>query len=60
MVGRRKKKMRRLCGWEEESRKHLEIYMGKGKGGGKEEILRILENNGSGEDWKKDYKKGRS
>lgn len=44
------KKRCRLCRLEEESWKHVEIYMGEGKGGRKEEISRILENNGREED----------
>lgn len=37
----------RLCGWEEESWEHVvEVCMGEGKG--KEEILRILEDDGRG------------
>lgn len=44
----------RLCGWEEESWEHVvEVYMGEGKDGGKEEILRILEDDGRGESWMK-------
>lgn len=47
---KRMQKKCRLFGWEEESWKHVEIYTEEGQSGGKEEILRILENNERGED----------
>lgn len=37
----------RICGWAKESWEHVvEVCMGEGKGGGKEEILEILEDDG--------------
>lgn len=42
----------RICGWGEESWEHVvEVCMREGKGGGREEILEILEGDGRGESW---------
>lgn len=42
----------RICGWEEETWEHVvEICMGEGAGGGREEILKILSDDGKGEKW---------
>lgn len=47
-----KKRRYKICGWEKESWGHVvEMCMGEGIGGGKEEILEILEDDGRGECW---------
>jgi len=42
----------RICGWEEETWEHVvEICMREGDEGGREKILRILDDSGNGEKW---------
>lgn len=49
--GEEKRKCR-ICGWAEESWKHVvEVCMGEGRGAGRQEILRILGDEGRGESW---------
>lgn len=49
---RKEKRKCRIYGCAEESWKHVvEICMGEGRGGGREEILRILGDDGRGKSW---------
>lgn len=44
----------KLCGWEYKSWEHVvDVCMEEGKGGEREEIIRILEDDGRGEAWLK-------
>ncbi|EZA62834.1 hypothetical protein X777_01148, partial [Ooceraea biroi] len=50
----------RLCGWEEETWEHVVgVCKGEGGGGGTEEILGILKDDGSGEGWMKELQRRR-
>lgn len=49
----KEKKRCGLCGWKLESWEHVNVCIGEGKGGGRKEIIRILEDNRREKTWMK-------